>query len=136
MSHFTTMQLSLHNKQDILAALKAMGCQVFDEHTTVTGYQGAEIECDFACLIPGTVRGYKVGFKRCSVTTDIGDETGYTVAADWWGAAGQYTERTFGKTLKREYAASAVVRTARAKGHRYSVNRVGETIQIQVRTGG
>ena len=95
MSHFSTIQTEITQKEYLLAALRQMGYET-EEDTVIRGYRGQETPVSVAAR---SGQGYDIGF--------VARDGGYDLVADWFGVQG-LKEQEFAARLRQQYAVASV----------------------------
>lgn len=109
MSHFSTIQINITDKEGLLEALKNLGYEtVITTNAIVRGYRGNAQKVDI--LVP--LRGdYDFGFLL---------EGGvYHLVADWWGVAKAHqaiTEQKLVNNLNQQYTLAVTTKELKQKG--------------------
>jgi len=114
MSHFTTVESQMKDKQCILEALKDLGYTYTEaeEGVNVRGYAQQLEKADICVKVSGK---YDVGIRL--------NANGCELLADWWGveATRGVNEQQFTNQLQQRYAYHKVVKELKAKKYTLEV---------------
>lgn len=126
MSHFSQLKTNLKNQTYLKQALTKLGYQIEEapEGVDVRGYFGESLKADFKIL---TSTHYDIGFVKNS-------EGNYEVVGDWEllpKVSGIEQEAFLGQ-VKKEYARTSIIETAKEKGFGVETTENEETGELEI----
>ncbi len=126
MSHFSQLKTNLKNQTYLKQALTKLGYQIEEspEGVDVRGYFGESLKADFKIL---TSTHYDIGFVKNT-------EGNYEVVGDWelLPKVSGIEQEAFMGQVKKEYARTSIIETAKEKGFGVETTENEETGELEI----
>lgn len=126
MSHFSQLKTNLKSQTYLKKALETLGYQIEEapDGVEVRGYFGEKIKADFKVL---TSTHYDIGFVK-------NNEGTYEVIGDWelLPKVSGIEKDAFIAQVKKEYARTSIVETAKEKGFGVETTENEQTGEIEI----